>query len=163
MSIPSQGSVARVGLGTKIFWALVILGFGAATFGALKTYLDNRSELSALEERGVEEDATVTSVTEISGRRIETYHKINVSFHPQGLGDSASAEILDCSGHRYERGLDVVRILYLPEDPQVIRLAACRSSFDANLLPGIIGVVFAAFTLFILWATRRVWTINSTP
>lgn len=156
MSTPPEDRGAT--LGAKIFWAVAIVLFGAAAFGALKTYIDNRAQISALEERGVEEDADVTFVTEVSGRRIETYHRIDVSFEPQGSGETVSAEILDCNGHRYESGLSVLRVIFLPEDPEVVRLAACQSSFDVNILPGIVGVVFAAFTLLALWRTRGLWT-----
>jgi hypothetical protein len=136
--------------------AVVILGFGAAGVGALKTYIDNRAETTALAARGVEEDANVTNVTEVSGRRIETYHRINVSFDPRGPGLFEFAEILDCPGHRYD-GPATVRIVYLPDDPEAVWLVACQSSFDANTFPGIIGVVLVAFTLFMLWRTRRLW------
>jgi hypothetical protein len=142
----------------KVFIALVILGFGAAAFGGLKTYLDNRAAASALQEGGIEADAHVSSVTEVSGRRIETYHKISVSFDPQGPLEFGSAEIQDCSGHRYESGTGTVRIVYAASDPDTVRLAACRSSFDSDILPGIVGVAFLAVALLLLWRTRGLWT-----
>ncbi|MEA2432748.1 MAG: hypothetical protein QOG54_205 [Actinomycetota bacterium] len=148
-------------LGVKIFLALVIIGFGAAGYGGLKTYFDNRAAISNLKDRGVETDASVTSVTEVSGRRIETYHKISVAFDPQGPDSSESAEILDCSGNRYD-GEGSVTIDYLPDDPSIIRLAACEGSFDSNVLPGIIGLVFGALALLLLWRLRGFWTRSST-
>jgi hypothetical protein len=140
----------------NVFFALVIIGFGAAGFGGLKTYFDNRAEISNLNESGVETEASVTSVTEISGRRIETYHRINVAWDPQGPESSESAEVLDCSGNRYD-GEDTVAIDYLPDDPSIVRLVACESSFDSNLLPGLVGLVFTGLALLLLWRLRGSW------
>lgn len=144
--------------GMKVFYALVIIGFGAAGFGALKTYFDNRTASSALEERGVEADARVSSVTEISGRRIETYHELSISYDPPGPRLLEFAEVQDCSGQRYLGATPSVEIVYLPDDPDTVRLSACRSSFDSNILPGILGLVFVVIALFLPWRLRRVWT-----
>jgi hypothetical protein len=144
-------------LGLKVFFAIVILGLGAAGYGGIKTYLDKTSAASALEDNGVETDAEVTSATEVSGRRIETYHRLNVSWDPEGPKLLEFAEVLDCSGARWEPGLDTVRIVYLPDDPEVVTLERCRSNFDMNVFPGIIGIVFAAFALLVAWKTRRMW------
>ena len=146
------------GWGMKLFMLVVIVGFGAAGYGGIKTFLDTRSDNAALDERGVEHDAGVISVTEVSGRRIETYHRINVAWDPEGPDSTASAEVLDCSGNRYDSGVDSVAIVYLPDDTETVKLAACQSSFDMNIFPGIIGLVFGALALFIAWKTRKMWT-----
>ena len=146
-----------VTLGVKIFWALVIIGFGAAGYGAMKTYVDQSRRAQALEERGVEADADVTSVTEISGRRIATYHELTVSYDPPGPKLLEFADVQDCDGARWEAGIETVRVVYLPDDPEVIRLQRCASHFDTDIFPGIIGGVFIALTLFLLWRTRTLW------
>ena len=148
---------ARPGLGTKVFLALVIVGFAAAGIGAIKTYLDESRQSTELVERGVETDGDVMSATEISGRRIETYTKLRVSYDPQGPRILDFAEVQDCPAARYEPGISTVRVVYLPDDPDVIRLQTCRSSFDSDVLPGILGLVFIALALLILWRARRVW------
>ena len=146
------------GLGIKIFLALVILGFAAAGYGGIKTYLDKTRAADALEKDGVETDADVSSATEISGRRIETYHELSVSYDPEGPEILEFAEVKDCSGARWEPGLDTVRIVYLPDDPEVVSLERCRSNFDTNIFPGIVGLVFGALALLLAWKTRGMWT-----
>lgn len=146
------------GLGTKVFIALVIVGFLAAGVGATKTYLDQSRRAAELEERGVAADADVMSATEISGRRIETYHKLRVSYDPPGPKILEFAEVQDCSGARYEPGVPTVRVVYLPNDPETVRLESCRSSFDSDVLPGIFGLVFFAIALLMLWRLRHLWT-----
>jgi hypothetical protein len=153
---PAPPSSNEPTLGVKIFIAVVIIGFGAAGFGGIKTFLDNKSTITALRDHGISEDASVLSVTEVTGRRIETYHRINIAFDPSGPDESQYAEVLDCSGNRYERS-ETARVLYLPEDPASVRLDACMSSFDTNILPGLVGLVFGGLALFILWRTRRIW------
>jgi hypothetical protein len=140
-----------------VFFALVILGFGAAGVAATATYLDKSAASKDLKERGVGTDADVVSATEFSGRRIETYHKLEISYDPDGPTVVEFAEVQDCSGARYESGTDTVRVVYLPDDPQVVRLEACRSSFDSDVLPGFIGIAFIGFTLFMLWRLRGMW------
>ncbi|HJR44597.1 MAG TPA: DUF3592 domain-containing protein [Actinomycetota bacterium] len=141
----------------KLFLTLVMIGFAAAGYGGIKTYLDTRSRTEALEERGVEADATVESVTEVSGRRIETYHRLDLSYTPPGEQTLYFYEVLDCSGARWEEGLETMRIVYLPDDPEVVRLQRCRSNFDTNVLPGIVGLVFSALALFMAWKSRGMW------
>ena len=155
---PPPSGPPPASLGVKIFIAIVILGFGAAGYGGIKTYLDKTSAAGKLEERGVEADAEVMSVTEITGRRIETYHELSLSYEPEGDDFLAFATVKDCSGARWEPGLDTVRIVYLPDDPEVITLERCRSNFDTNIFPGIVGLVFAALALFGAWKTRGMWT-----
>lgn len=153
----TTGANTKPTLWMKLLVGLVILGLGAGGVAGIKTYLEKTRQAEALGERGVETDARVSSVTEISGRRIETYHRILVSYDPEGSQLVRVAEVLDCPGHRWESGLDIVRVVYLPDDPDVIRLAACRSSFDANVLPGILGIAFLVLMLFMLWRLRRFW------
>jgi hypothetical protein len=129
----------------------------AAGYGATKTYLDEGRVSRDLQERGVSTDADVVSVTEFSGRRIETYHELSVSYDPPGPEILEFADVQDCSGSRYESGLETVRILYLPDDPEVVRLEACRSSFDRDILPAILGGAFFVFALLLAWRTRSVW------
>lgn len=150
--------VTSASLGVKVFWALVIIGFGAAGYGAMKTYVDQSRVATRLEEEGVEADADVNSVTEISGRRTETYHELGISYDPPGPKLLEFAEVQDCNGARWEEGIETVRVVYLPDDPDVIRLQRCASSFDTDILPGIIGAVFIALTLFMLWKSRKMWT-----
>ena len=145
-------------LGVKVFWALVIIGFGAAGYGAMKTYVDQSRIAARLEDEGVEADAAVNSVTEISGRRTATYHELGISYDPPGPKLLEFAEVQDCNGARWEEGIETVRVVYLPDDPDVIRLQRCASSFDTDILPGIIGAVFIALTLFMLWKSRKMWT-----
>ena len=155
---PPRAGPPPASLGIKIFFAIVILGLAAAGYGGIKTYLDKTSAASALEEDGVETDAEVTSATEISGRRIETYHELSVSYDPEGPKILEFAEVKDCSGARWEPGLETVRIVYLPDDPEVVSLERCRANFDANILPGILGLVFGALALLAAWKTRGMWT-----
>jgi hypothetical protein len=159
---PQQGPApapANTGIGFKIFMALVILGFAAAGYGGIKTYLEKSDQSRRLQEDGVEADADVMSVTEISGRRIETYHELSVSYDPSSEDFLAFAEVKDCSGARYESGISTVRVVYLPDDPEVIRLAACEANFDTDRFPGIIGLVFGALALLLLWRLGlRFWT-----
>jgi len=155
---PSAVGTPRTTLGVKLFLALVILGFLAAGYGGIKTYLDKSAQATGLEEDGVEADADVSSVSEVSGRRIETYHKLFVFYDEEDSIGPVFAHVTDCSGHRYERGIETVRIVYLPKDPEVVALEACRSNFDANVFPGIVGVAFAALGLLVAWRARGVWT-----
>lgn len=141
----------------KVFLALVIVGFLAASYGAIKTYLDNTSQAEDLAERGVVEDANVVSATEVSGRRIETYHKLNVSYDPPGPQFLEFTEVQDCSGARWEPGMETVRVIYLPDDPEVIRIVDCAASFDTNVLPAIAGAAFLGVALLMLWRLRGVW------
>ena len=153
---PAQSST---GIGFKIFMALVVLGLAAAGYGGIKTYLEKSSQSQRLQEDGVEANADVSSVTEISGRRIETYHELRVSYDPPGEEILEFAEVKDCSGARYESGITTVRVVYLPDEPEVIRLAACEANFDTDKFPGIIGLVFSAFALLLLWRLGlRFWT-----
>src|SRR5918995_6335877 len=116
----------RTSLGTKVFLALVVIGLGAAGGGAMKTYLEKSRQGQALEERGVVTDADITSVIEVTGRRTATYHRLTVSYDPSGPRPVQVAEVLDCSGARYESGMRIVSVVYLPDDPDVIRLESCR-------------------------------------
>jgi len=151
-------SSGGAGLGVKLFFTLVLIGFLAAGYGGIKTYLDKTQESEALQERGVEADADVSTATEISGRRIETYHELSVFYDPEGPRILEFAVVKDCPGGRWEPGIETVRVVYLPNDPDTIRLAACESSFDVDKLPGIFGLVFFAFALFMLWRLRRLFT-----
>ena len=133
-------------------YGCMIVGFIAAGFAGLKTYFDQGGRAESLEDRGVAADANVVSV-----RRGEPT-TLTVSYDPPGEQFLEFAEVVDCSEARYEAGLEVVRVVYLPDDPDVIRMEACTSSFDSDFLPGIFGVVFLAFAIFALWRLRRLWT-----
>ena len=156
----TSGTASNAGpsWGVKLFFGLAILGFAAAGYGGIKTYLDQSRESERLQENGVLADADVTSVMETSGRRIETYHDLTVSYDPPGPRVLEFSQVQDCSGARYEAGIETVRVVYLPQDPDVIRLEACEDSFDANVFPGIVGLIFISFTLFMLWRSRQLWT-----
>ncbi|MFP5352450.1 MAG: DUF3592 domain-containing protein [Actinomycetota bacterium] len=145
------------GIGTKMFMGLVVVGLLAAGWGGLKTYLDKTNQARELEENGVLADADVSSATLTSGRRIEEYATLRVSFDPPGPKFLEFAEVKDCSGARWERGIETVRVVYLPDNPEVIALEACRSNFDANILPGILGAVFLVLGLLLLWRLRGFW------
>lgn len=137
--------------------ALVVIGLLAAGYGGIKTYLDKTRQAQELEEDGVHADANVTSATLTSGRRIEEYATLSVSYDPPGDKILEFAEVKDCSGARWERGIETVRVVYLPDDPEVITLEACRSNFDVNILPGILGGVFLALALLLMWRLRGFW------
>ncbi len=143
---------------TKVFFALVILGLAAGGAGAIKTYLDQSEVGERLEEQGVAAEANVMSATEITGWRIATYSQLRVSYDPPGPQILAFAEIQDCSEERYAPGTRTVQVVFLPSDPDVIRLAACRSSFDSDRLPGLIGIALIGVALFMVWRLRRLWT-----
>lgn len=140
-----------------MFMGLVVVGLLAAGWGGLKTYLDKTNQARELEENGVLADADVSSATLTSGRRIEEYATLRVSFDPPGPKFLEFAEVKDCSGARWERGIETVRVVYLPDNPEVIALEACRSNFDANILPGILGAVFLVLGLLLLWRLRGFW------
>src|SRR5688500_13506820 len=110
-------------LGMKVLVVLVILGTFAAGIVAIATYKENSTQGSALETQGVKTDADVVSVREGDG-----YSEISVSYDPPGDEFLEFAEVQDCSGARYEQGIETVRVVYLPDDPDVIRLEACQSS-----------------------------------
>ena len=154
---PAAGPVVSPGVGTKIFMALVVIGLLAAGYGGIKTYLDKTSQARELEENGVLADADVSSATLTSGRRIEEYATLRVSYDPPGPQILEFAEVQDCSGARWERGIETVRVVYLADNRDVIALEACRSNFDANILPGILGGVFLALALLMLWRLRNFW------
>lgn len=137
--------------------ALVVVGLLAAGWGGIKTYLDKTNQAQELEEEGILTDANVSSATLTSGRRIEEYATLNVSYDPPGEKILEFAEVKDCSGARWERGVETVRIVYLPDDPDVVALEACRSNFDTNILPGILGGVFLALALLLMWRLRSFW------
>lgn len=150
-------SGGRQSLWTKVFFALVILGLGAGGAGAIKTYLDQSAVGERLEEQGVDADANVVSATEITRWRSATYTELRVSYDPSGPQILEFAEIQDCSEERYDAGTQTVRIVYLPSEPDVVRLAACRSSFDSDILPGLIGIALIGLSLFMLWRLRGLW------
>jgi hypothetical protein len=149
MRLKIEGDVP---LWSKVFFALVIVGVVAAAYGAIKTYVDQSKEGTDLRERGVETDADVMSVTESDG-----YSELSVSYDPPGPPILEFAEVQDCSGARYEKGVETVRVVYLPDDPEVIRMNACRASFDSDKLPGFVGIALIAFALFMLWRLRGMW------
>ena len=148
----------KTALSVKVFFALVIVGLLAAGYGGIKTYLDKSGRADALAERGVETEAEVTFVNEVRGRRIETYHELNVTYDREDEIAPGFAEVTDCPGDRWDESLGIVHIVYLPDDPKVVSLAGCLDSFDVNILPGILGLVFGALGLFMAWRTRDVWT-----
>ena len=154
---PAPGQPPSPTVGMKVFLALVVVGFLAAGWGGIKTYMDKTTQAKELEEKGVLADADVGSVTLTSGRRIEEYATLSVSYDPPGPKILEFAEVQDCSGARWERGIETVRIVYLPDDPEVIALEACRSNFDVNILPGILGAVFLALAVLLLWRLRNFW------
>ena len=154
-SAPAPGR--SPGVGTKVFMALVVIGLFAAGYGGIRTYLDKTSQARGLEEEGVEADADVASATLTSGRRIEEYATLRVSYDPPGPQILEFAEVNDCSDARWERGIETVRVVYLPDDPEVVVLEGCLSDFDANILPGILGAVFLALALLLLWRLRHFW------
>lgn len=144
-------------LGVKIFFALVLLIFLGGGYGGIKTYLDTRSEKAALDSEGVEVDATVSSYTEHKSRRGARYYELFVSYDKEDSIAPEFVTVMDCESARYEPGVETVRIVYLPDDPDVAVLERCRSDFSVNIFPGIIGVVFGAIGLFFAWKTRGVW------
>ena len=153
MDAGKAGEQVGTPLRTKVFFAAVILGFIAAGVGALMTYRDQSRAGRELQERGVEADADVMSVSEPS----ETYTELRVSYDPPGPRFLEFAEVQDCAGARYEPGIETVRVVYLPDDPDVIRLQLCRSTFDSDMFPGIVGAAFIAVALFMLWRLRHLW------
>lgn len=144
-------------LWTKVFFAVVILGLAAGGIGAIKTYLDQSAVGERLVEQGVAAEANVMSATEITGWRSATYTELRVSYDPPGPQILEFAEIQDCTEERYAPGTRTVRVVFLSSDPDVIRLAACRSSFDSDRLPGLIGIALIGVSLFMLWRLRRLW------
>ena len=154
MDAHKTGEQIGTPLRTKVFFAVAILGLAAAGVGALNVYSDQSRAGRELQERGVEADADVMSV---SGPEIETHTELRVSYDPAGPQILEFAEVQDCAGARYEPGIETVRVVYLPDDPEVIRLQLCRSTFDSDVFPGIVGVAFLATVLFMLWRLRRLW------
>ena len=142
-------------VGNKVFLALFVVGLVAAGVGALVTYRNTGAESDALGERGIRADADVLSVSEVTGA--EEVSRLRVSYDPPGGRFLEFAEVTDCSGARYEQGVRTVRVVYLPDDPNVIRMEACEDSFDDNTLPGIIGVVLLLVAVMAMWRLRRLW------
>lgn len=145
----------KASAGNKIFLALFIVGLVAAGVGALVTYRNTGAESDALAEHGVRADADVVSVSEVVGA--EEVSRLRVSYDPPGERFLDFAEVTDCSRARYEQGVGTVRVVYLPDDPNVIRLEACEDSFDDNILPGIIGVALLLVAALAMWRLRRLW------
>lgn len=140
-------------LGTKALFALVLVGMIVGGVAALAVYRENSREGAALESEGVKTDADVVSVREEDG-----YTELMVSYDPPGDKFLEFAEVQDCDGGRYEQGIEIVRVVYLPDDPDVIRLEACQSSFDTNVFPGVVGLMLLGFAVFMLVRLRRFWT-----
>lgn len=140
-------------LGTKALFALVLVGMIVGGVAALVVYRENSREGAALDADGVKADADVVSVREEDG-----YTELMVSYDPPGDEFLEFAEVQDCDGGRYEQGIETVRVVYLPDDPDVIRLESCQSSFDTNVFPGIVGLMLLGFAAFMLVRLRRFWT-----
>lgn len=151
----------KASAGNKIFLALFIVGLVAAGVGALVTYRNTGAESDVLDQRGVRADADVVSVSQVTGA--EEVSRLRVSYDPPGERFLEFAEVTDCSGARYEQGVETVRVVYLPDDPSVIRLEACEDSFDDNTLPGIIGVVLLLVAALAMWRLRRLWQADADP
>ena len=137
---------------SKVLTGLVIVGLLVGGVAALFTYRDKSGQGQELNDKGVATDADVVSV-----RKSDSYTELNVSYDPPGDDFLEFAHVQDCSGARYEPGIETVRVVYLPDDPDVIRLESCSSSFDSDVLPGIVGIVFIVVSLFMLWRSRGLW------
>jgi Protein of unknown function (DUF3592) len=147
------------GIGIKIFFALVILGFFAAGAAAMNYFVNHRAETAELDEKGVVVEADVLSATEIRTRR-SRYTELSVSYEPPDSQEFIALEfatVQDCSSARYEPGTETVDVIFLPDDPETIRLVDCKSTFDTEWLPAMAGVLFLGFGLFAAWRTRGLW------
>ncbi|MEA2517593.1 MAG: hypothetical protein QOG16_1431 [Actinomycetota bacterium] len=140
--------------GRKVLVALVILGCLAGGVGGIKTYLAQKSDTQALEERGVETDADVVSSNQLEGSETT---KLTVSYDPPGEDFLEFAEVSDCPGARFEAGIETVRVVYVSDDPDTIRLQRCMSSFDVNVFPGYVGVGLIVIGVFMAWRLRKLW------
>ena len=149
MDAPDRGPA----LGMKVMFGLVLVGMIAGGIAAIFVYKENSRQGAALDAQGVKTDADVVSVREEDG-----YSELTVSYDPPGDSFLEFAHVQDCSGARYEQGIETVRVVYLPDDPDVIRLEACQSSFDTNVFPGVVGVMLLGFAVFMLVRLRRFWT-----
>lgn len=138
---------------TKILFASVLVGMIVGGIAAIVVYRENSREGAALGTQGVKADADVVSVREEDG-----YSELTVSYDPPGDSFLEFAEVQDCAGGRYEQGIETVRVVYLPDDPDAIRLEACQSSFDTNVFPGVVGVAMLGFAVFMIVRLRGFWT-----
>ena len=137
----------------KALFAFVLVGMIAGGIAAIVVYRENSRQGEALETKGVKTNADVVSVREEDG-----YTEMTVSYDPPGDSFLEFAEVQDCSGARYERGIETVRVVYLPDDLDAIRLEACQSSFDTNVFPGVVGLMMLGFAVFMLVRLRGFWT-----
>jgi hypothetical protein len=144
-----QGGQKPPGIGLKIFYVLLILGFGAAGVGAFLAFFNARSEAAALKEDGVETQAEVTSVVTTTSDGEVTHNEVSVRFDPEGPETIASATLIDCSAQRWEDGVRTMDIAYLPDDRDVIGFSECAKSPD--VLSAVLGTIFLAIALFLLW------------
>lgn len=140
---------------TLVFAALIVL-FGAIGVVGVRTYFDNRAESAALVKEGVETDAHVIHVEEIARgpRRGGTSITLLVSYETQEPGGVEIAEVFPCSEVEYEDGDETIRVVYLPGDPEAVRMAGCASTIDTSL-PLVIGIGSFALALFLLWLLVR--------
>jgi hypothetical protein len=148
----SAGKKSRAG---DIFIGLLIVGFIAAGLGALNSYLQERRETSAIAEDGVETDGTVIVVSQSARFRGGGGGvTLTVSYSPEGAAAVEIADVTVCSEADYDEGTDTVRVVYVPDDPQAVRLAECAGTIDSSL--GLIfGIIFLALGLFFLQAFVR--------
>ena len=156
-TISTQRAPFKATLGMKLFLVVVTVGFFAAGYGGLKTYFEDRKDTALLKEEGVTATANVLSTNEVSRTRGGTYFEINVSYDPPGDEFLEFAQVLECSEESFEPGTEEVEVVFVPGKPDLTRLATCESSVD-SILPLVVGIVFPALALLLLWRTRRFWT-----
>jgi hypothetical protein len=144
--------------GVDVFLAIVTIGFLAAGVASIKYYFDNRGETAELAANGVETEAEVSSISvesHGSGRGVTI--RALVSYDPQGPGLVEFTEVVGCSEETIDRDAETLRITYLPDDPESVRLADCVTSVD-SWLPIVAGIAFSALGLYLAWRLVRSWT-----
>jgi hypothetical protein len=151
-----MSETSRSSLGVKLFITFAALLFLAAGIASFVAYFNQRALTNKLVEKGIETDADVISVTEISQRRGSRFELL-VSFDIEGSNATGLADVNECSEQTYEEGTDTVRIVYDPDDSEVARLAECVESVD-SWVPIIAGAAFTGIGVLLASRLPKVWS-----